>query len=44
MTHPFAVFKPIGGLPIDVLLVVIPFARWQESANNDEFTNQPRKY
>ncbi len=44
MTHPFAVFKPLANLPIDVVLVVIPFAKWQISANNDVFTNQPRKY
>lgn len=44
MTHPFAVFKPLANLPIDVVLVVIPFAKWHEAANNDVFTSQPRKY
>ena len=44
MKHPFAVFQVIGKLPIDVVLTVIPFAKWHEAANNDEFTSQPRKY
>ena len=44
MVHPFAIFQVLQSLPIDVELVIIPFAKWHEAANNDEFTNQPRKY
>lgn len=44
MNHPFAIFQPMGNIKIDVVLTVIPFAKWHEAANNDEFTSQPRKY
>ena len=30
-------------LPVTAIPVVIPFARWHEAANWEQFTNQPRK-
>ena len=43
MQHPFAIFTLLGGLKLDVALVIIPFAKWQEAANYEQFTNLPRK-
>lgn len=43
MIHPFAIFKPIGSIPIDVVLVTVPFAKWQVAANDDEMFFKPQK-
>jgi len=37
------VFQAFGGLPVDAVPVVIPFAQWHEAANYEEFTNLPQK-
>jgi hypothetical protein len=37
------IFKFIG-MPAQAIPIVIPFARWHEAANNEQFTNQPRKH
>ena len=34
---------PVGGLKLDMVPIVIPFAKWQYSANDDEFLVKPRK-
>jgi hypothetical protein len=44
MNHPFAIFQSMGSIKIDVQLITIFLAKWHEAANNDEFTNPPRKY
>lgn len=43
MNHPFAIFQPLGNIKIDVQLVIIPFAKWHLSANDDEMLYKPRK-
>lgn len=30
-------------LPVEAFPIKVPFAAWQEAANYEQFTNQPRK-
>jgi hypothetical protein len=36
MRHPFNIFIPRNGWPCDAVLIIIPLAKWQVSANDDK--------
>ena len=42
MNHPFAVFIPLGGIPIDALLVIVAPAN-RVAVNDETYFNPPRR-
>lgn len=36
-------FEVFGGLPVDAVAVIVPFAQWHEAANYEQYTSLPKK-